>query len=402
MVGKALGDDDKEVKAAKGQPDKGPAKTTVKTVPPPEITPNKPKLVVVLNKAGNVPAKYPILTFEIKGPSEWFYDVQVSRHDADKLAGGPGLAGAWDKTKAPKDRLGQRLFSSWTNGEKALKLDGSGKAVYEMPLDWWKDLARQPLKDFTTEDFYYRVLVFRDAAAGSVVYSTKDKGSPPGLKIRNNLRAFKLTDLGYTDGGMRKPERVQFTVRRPDTTDMYTIVQWAQGSAWVWGRGNQIIFERANNYGIIHEANLPDLTVDSLTSSPRWGGDIDPLVTLDGKTAVAIDRPGPKSDSIGPPIFYMGMNFETRIHLNFEVPNQVKIIRKEGSAPVFGVVTGVLDDPQPFILDSGTWKVRIFRVRHADGTITVAHPDPETLTLQEQWQELWQDLYGVGPPAMEP
>ena len=376
MVGKALGDDDKKVKAAKGKPDKGPAKTTVKTVPPPEITPNKPELVVVLDKAGNVPEAHPILTFEIKGPSDWFYDVQVSRHDADKMAGGPGLTGAWDKTKTPKDRLGQRLFSSWTNGEKTLKLDGSGKAKYKMPLDWWKDLARLPLKDFQTEDFYYRVLVFRDAAASSVVYSTKDKGTPPSLKIHNNLTAFKLTDVGYTGGGVTKPEREEFTVREPNTTEMYTIVQWMQGSFRLWG-GSQT-FPGHTLYGISHDANFPDLTVDSLTSNPRpnfFGGAGGPSVSADGKTASGTDHPGAGSIPTGFSHYYASVDFETHVHLNFEVPNQVKIIRKDGSAPVFGVVTGVLDDPQPFILDSGTWNVRILQVRQADGTVTLTHPN---------------------------
>jgi len=367
--------DEKKVKAGRGKPGKGPAKTTVKTVPPPEITPNKPELVVVLDKAGAVPAKYPILEFDIKGPPGWFYDVQVSRKDADKLTGGPGLTGAWDKTKAPKDRLPQRLFSSWTNGEKTLKLDGSGKAKYKMPLDWWKDLARLPRKDFTTENFYYRVLAFKDAAASSIVYSTKDKGTPPSMKIHNNLTDFKLTDLGYTSGGLRKPERVEFTVREPDTTDMYTIVQWKSGTNRVWG--GAATYSTVVDYGFTHYINALELSVDSLTTNPRpkfFGGSAGPSVSADKKTASGTDRPGGAMDAADTHDFNT-RDFETRVHLNFEVPATVTISKQEGSAPIYDKVIGVLADPQPFILDSGTWSFRILQVRQADGTVKVTQPN---------------------------
>src|SRR5216684_5090654 len=224
----------KPTKAARGKPAKGAAKTTVKTIPPPEITPKKDELVVVLDKTGAVPAAYPVLQFDIKGPPNWLCDVQVARHVSDKFTEGPGLTGSWDKTKAPKDRLAQRTFSSWTNGQKTLKLDGAGKAQYIMPTDWWKDLARLPRKDFADEDFYYRVLAFRDAKS-SVVYSTKNGAAPPSMKIHNNLTDFKLTDSGYINGGVKKSVEMKFTVRESNTTDMYTLVQWKIGSTRVWG-----------------------------------------------------------------------------------------------------------------------------------------------------------------------
>lgn len=363
----------KGVDAGKGEPKKS-AKTTVKTVPPPEITPNKPELVVVLDKTGAVPAKYPILEFDIKGPPGWLYEVQVSRKDADKLTSGRGLAGAWDKSKAPKDRLPQRLFSSWTNGEKTLKLDGAGKAKYKMPLDWWKDLARLSKNDFQTDQFYYRVLAFKDAAS-SIAYSTKDNGTPPSVKIHNNLVGIKLTNLGYSANGLSKPERVEFTVREPDTTEMYTMVQWMQGAFRFWGGADS--FSTHTLYNILHYSNFPDWTIDSVLTNPRpsfFGGSAGPTISADKKTASGTDHPGSAALPPGYTHKFNLVDFESRIHLNFEVPAVVKIIRQEGSAPIFGVITGVLNDPQPFILDSGTWNVRILQVRETDGSVTVSHP----------------------------
>ena len=366
-----MGKDEKKIKAGKGKPKKGAAKTTIKTVPPPEITPNKPELVVVLDKTGAVPAKYPILEFDIQGPPSWFCDVQVSRKDADKLTAGPGLAGAWDKSKTPKDRLPQRLFSSWTNGEKTLKLDGSGKAKYKMPLDWWKDLARLPRKDFTTEDFYYRVLAFKDAAASSIVYSTKNTGTPPSVKIHNNLTDFKFTDLGYVSGGLNKSVQTEFIVREADTTEMYTIVQWNIGSNRIWGGGNT--YASATDYGISHRINIPEWAIDRLRLDPRYQDGVY-TIAADKKTAATTDTPGGPIGASDTHDYY-SLDFETRLHLNFEVPAAIKIKRKDGSPPIYDVVIGVLDDPQPFILDSATWNVRILQVRQADGTVTVTHPN---------------------------
>ena len=42
---------------------------------------------------------------------------------------------------------------------------------------------------------------------------------------------------------------------------------------------------------------------------------------------------------------FIHLDFETYVHLNFEVPVAVTIIRKDGSPPVYGVVTGVIPDP---------------------------------------------------------
>jgi hypothetical protein len=374
-----------KVKAAKGKPGKGPAKTTVNTAPPLEITPNKPELVVVLDKTGVVPAAYPNLVFELKGPPNWLYDVQVARHDANTLTAGPGLTGAWDKSKAPKARLPQRTFSSWTNGENSLKFNGSGKATYTMPLDWWKDLARLPRKDFTSEDFYYRLLAFPDAAASSIRYTTPNGAAPPSLKIHNNLTDFKTVDLGYTNGGVNQSTRVEFTVREANTTDMYTVVQWLTGTNRVWGGGKT--YASLFHYGKSHLANVLGWMVDSSSTNPRpnfFGGSSGPSVSADGKTAFGVDPPGGPIGA-GDTHDFFSLDFESRVHLNFEVPASVTINKQEGAPPVYDALIGVLADPQPFILDSKTWKARILQVKQADGTVAVSHPD----------------AYG-GPPASAP
>ena len=130
-------------------------------------------------------------------------------------------------------------------------------------------------------------------------------------------------------------------------------------------------------YGILHDSNFPDLTVDTLTTNPRpsfFGGAAGPQVSPDGKKASGTDRPGAGSLPAGSSDFFVTLDFETRVHLNFEVPSNVKIIRKDGSPPQFGVVTGVVD-PEPLVVDSGTWNVRILQARQPDGSVVMSHPD---------------------------
>ena len=332
----------------------------------------------MLDKSGNPWTDYPILEFEIKnGPPNHLIDVQVARRHSNALSGGPGLPGAWDKSKSPKDRLWQRAFSSWSNGETSLKLDDKGEATYKMPLDWWKDLARIPWRKFVTTKMYHRVLAFPDAAAKSIVYSTEDgqDASAPHVPIHNNLKDFRVVDLGYVAGGVRKAARVQFTVREAHTTDMYTIVQWMQGSFRMWGGPDT--YASHSLYAITHEGNFPDWTVDSLTTNPRpsfFGGGAGPNVSADGRTARGTDEPGGAMFA-GYTHDYTLLDFETRVHLNFEVPATVTITRQDGSPPVYGVITGVIAPPEPLVLDSETWEARILQVRDTTGSVTVSHPD---------------------------
>ncbi len=367
-----MGDAEKTVPAPKGKPAKG-AKTTVDVVIPVTITPTKVEFVLVLDKTGAAPAAYPILSFEVKGPPGWFYEVQVCRKDASKFTEGPGLTGSWDKTKPPKDRVPVPAFSSWTNGEQALKLDGAGKATYKLPLDWWKDQARQARSAFV-EDYFYRALGFK-ASGSPPRFSSANGAAAPSVKVHNNLVSLKLTDVGYTNGGIRKPERVEVTVREPNTTDMYTIVQWKSGTNQVWG--GTATYSTVVDYGLTHLINAPEWAVDSLTTNPRpsfFGGSSGPTVSADGKTASGTDNPGGAMSS-SDKVDYLSWDFETRVHLNFEVPAAVTISKQEGSAPVYDKVIGVVGPPEPFILDSGTWKVRILQETQSDGTITVSQPD---------------------------
>jgi hypothetical protein len=350
--------------------DKSPCNSTSPPPPSPEITAKKNDLVVVFDKTGSVPAAYPILQFDLIGPPNWLFDVQVSRHDSDKFTAGPGLAGAWDKSKAPKDRLPQRLFSSWTNGDKTLRFDGSGKATYAMPMDWWKDLARLARKDFSDEDFYYRVLAFQDPS-GPLGYSTANGAVPPSVKIHNNLVDFKLTDNGYINGGVAKSVDMAFSVHEPNTTGMYTLVQWRIGSNRVWGGGNT--YATVKDYNIIHDFNDPEWKIDRLETNPRYHNDAY-TISDGGKTATTSDAPGGPIGASDKEDF-LTFDFEMRIHLNFEVPAAVTITRKDGSPPVFGVVIGVLADPQPFTLDTLPWQARILQVRKADGNVDVSHPN---------------------------
>ena len=175
-----MGETDTSVKAAKGK-GSGGGKTTVDTPIPLTITPKKTDYTVVLDKTGATPAAQPILTFDIKGPPNWYFDVQLSRKDSNKLGEGPGLTGAWDSSKTREVRRDTKLFSSWSNGEKTLKLDGSGKASYSAPLEWWKDQARRPRKDFDSEDIFYRVVASADSSGASPAPRlAPTRGVPPG------------------------------------------------------------------------------------------------------------------------------------------------------------------------------------------------------------------------------
>src|SRR5258706_14195031 len=109
-----MGEGEAGVKASKGKPDKGGGKNTVDKVIPLTIVPKKADYTVVLDKTGATPATFPILTFDITGPPNWYFDVQLSRKDSNTLGEGPGLTGAWDSTKTREIRRVTKLFSSWS------------------------------------------------------------------------------------------------------------------------------------------------------------------------------------------------------------------------------------------------------------------------------------------------
>jgi hypothetical protein len=339
------------------------------------ITPKKVEYVVVLDKDGNPPAAYPVLEFDITdGPPGYAVDVQVSRDAPGLLTGGPGLKDAWDKSKQPTDRVPVQPFSSHTNGD-TITLDGAGKATYKMPLDWWKDQARRKRSDFTTAKMYYRALGSPSKGAAPKVWSTKDGDTAPNVPVHNNLVDFKVVDNGYIDGGITKSIRMEFTVREAGTTEMYTFVQWMQGSFRQFPTGGgAVTYPTHQLYDIIHDANFPDFTIDRLHTNPRyWDGAYN--ISGDTKTASATDGPNQGNLTAGFVRFYSSIDFETRVHLNFEVPASVHITRKDGSAPVFGVVSGDLSPPVPFTLDSATWNTRVLQVFNAAGSVVVTHPN---------------------------
>ena len=345
-----------------------------------EIQPQQGTYTVVLDSSGNAPAGHPILEFEITGgPPNHLFDLHLTSGHSSELAGGPGLAGSWSASDSREDRADKTAFSSWSNGQTSLRLDGNGAATYQMPLEWWRDLARIPREEFDELTIYFRVIAFADASSEPCALSTTDEdhASACDVMLRSNLERFRLLDGGYIAGGVRKSLRVEFTVREANTSEMYTIVQWMEGYAGIWGGTPPVMSHPQHQiYSIRHEGNFPDTTVDSLTLNPRpsfFGGAGGPSVSADGLTAHGTDRPG----GALPPRYshmYVQFDFQTRLHLNFEVPAAVHIVRQDGSPPVYGVITGVLPDPQPVTLDSDDWNVRILQERTA-AAVNVTHPD---------------------------
>jgi len=355
--------------SAKKKPDKEPSeKQTCASLctDKPKIKAKKASYVVVLDKTGNLKSGYPILEFEITdGCPNCYIDIQVAKGDSSLLSGGPGISGAWDKTKPAKDRIKQKAFSSWTNGQTSLKLDGSGKGTYKMPLEWWRDLARQPLSTFTTQKIYFRVVSACDANATS----TNDS-SISNIEVHNNLVEMKVVDKGYINGGLNKSVSMEFKVREANTTEMYTIVQWNRGSNRIWG-GTRT-YAVVTDYGISHDSNIPEWAIDRLRTNPRYA---DGVYTISGggKKATTTDAPGGAIGASDTHDFFT-LDFDTRLHLNFEVPATVTVTKKEGSAPIWGIVIGKLADPQPITLANDTWNFRILQIRTATG-VTVSHPN---------------------------
>jgi hypothetical protein len=332
------------------------------------ITAVKAAYTVVLDKTGNPTAAFPVLEFNLtNGPPNHLFDVQLSR-TGSAPAGGPGIGGSWVEADGRDTRMSRKVFSSWSNGQHTLRLDGAGNGSFKMPLEWWRDQARQKRSDFTEFTYQCRAVAFKDGPT-----PVCSEAPTVSVKVQNNLVDFKLTDNGYTGTGDRKSIRMEFKVREANTTEMYTFVQWMQGAFKQWSGAPPVMTYTTHQlYNVIHDANFPDFTIDRLRTDPRyWDGTYN---IIGGLSASATDAPGHALDP-GYSHEFDSIDFETRVHLNFEVPAAVKITRKEGSAPVFGVVSGVLDDPQPIKLDSATWQTRVLQVRQADGSVSITHPN---------------------------
>ncbi len=336
-----------------------------------KVVPNSGSITVVVDKAGNTPSGFPILTFTITdGPPNQFFDLQVTR-DGSTPAGGPGISGAWDATKNARDRQNLKVYSSWTDGKTSLKLDGSGGATFAMPLEWWRDLARIPLASFSSAiAMKYRVIAFPDPASPPA--GTTDPAASPSLEVKNNLISFTVVDNGYIDGGIKKSINMKFTVREAGTTKMYTFVQWMQGYFKRWqGPGSTPVFPAPHTlYDIQHISNFPDFTIDRLHTDPRYHDDAY-TISADLKTATSDDAPS-QGHVVAPfTHYYSSIDFETRVHLNFDVPAAVNVYKKEGTGPVFGVVSGNMN-PDPITLSSQTWNTHVLEVL-SGSTLTVTH-----------------------------
>ncbi len=386
-----MGDDTKDSTVPKGKPDQGVAKSTLDRVIPVTITATKPEYIVVLDDIGAVPTTYPLIDFSISGPPDWFFEVQVARKEFTGLLGGPGLTGSWDSSKGPLDRIPQATFSSWTNGQKTLKLDGKGNAKYTMPLDWWKDQARQQLKDFTNTAYFFRALAFKDSSGSSPRFSTPDKKTPSTVHLLNNLVSFQVKEKDFDYKNVKKVVELRVKVRVADTLTMYCVVQWNKGEIKAKNRSGDVHFETATDYGISHDADFPEWTIDRLVTDPRFGYNRAdglareklPEISLSGietdeqdhKLGLLWDTPGGKMTD-GQMVDFYNMDFKDKLHLNCDVAGKkVNIIKKTGSEPIYGQVIGVLPDPQPAILHEISWKVRILQSRSASERVNITHPD---------------------------
>lgn len=328
------------------------------------IKAKKNEYVVVLDKSGNVTGTHPIMEFEIvNGPPQYLFEVQVARRYRDLLLGGPGLKDAWDKTKPVKERIWQRAFSSWSNGEKTLKLDRAGKAKYKMPLEWWRDQARIEKKHFIEAVIHYRVLAFRDATAKTIFYSVPDRNfvALPKTKIKNNLIEFKVYKLRYhkdgaTVGMWRRYARIEFKVHEENTTEMYSMVQWKKGgrkyedNTDVWG---------VTDYNVQHTCKYPKWQIDRLTANPRyWDGS--PTKEADNKTSYYEDDVscGPPDD--GHTEVKLRIDFISKMHVDFDIPAAVTIKTNtnlpDGKKDIY---EGAIDENKTLILAEASWFARL-------------------------------------------
>ncbi|MDR2010224.1 MAG: OmpH family outer membrane protein [Bacteroidales bacterium] len=326
---------------------------------------------VVLDKNGNLFSGYPNLEFEITdGNPGDFIDIQVVKKDDALLIDNKGIVNSWDKTKLPKDRVSVKTFSSWTNGDTNLQVDGVGKVTYTMPLDWWRDLARQPKSDFSLMTLYFKVLAF----PSSTDITPSESSSKSNTEIHNNLVDFKINDFGYISGGTVKSMSMEFTVKEAGTTEMYTFVQWKMGGRQNWDNAKNLTRPNVQDYGIRHISDYPQWTIDRVGTNPRyWDGNYQ--ISADAKKATATDKPSSVTPNIPLTHTFTFIDFETRVHLNADVPMVVTITRQDGSPPVYGIVIGIIPPPEPLILDNDTWNSRILQIRNTTtGAITITHP----------------------------
>jgi hypothetical protein len=380
-----MGDGTELVKVApKGmpKPNNVVAKTTVNTKLPLAIHSKQFEYIVVLTKSGDARPSYPILGFDIAGPAGWFFDVQVSSGNFAGFIQGPGIKSSWFEKENPIYRLHHADFSSWTNGDQTLHLDGSGRGSYNMPLEWWKDQARRPLKEFVDENYYYRVVAFKDASGTGPRFSTPTGKTPRSVTVHNNLVSFMQTTSGdYDDrygvnATAEKPVSMQIEVREPNTWDMYCMVQWIMGDGRLRTRDGNIEGIKIHRYGFLTRKEADEFAIDRYGDSDPRSRNNKPDSHTD-TTAVFKDAPGVSSLGTDIMAYIYRSNFEDNVHLNCDVMGKtVKIKTVVGSLPVFDKLIGVLPDPQPAILAKLLWRARILLKRYPTGLV-ITHPDDE-------------------------
>jgi hypothetical protein len=368
------------VKAPKGHPAHGASKTTVNRIIPVTITPVAREYTVVLDPTGAPRATYPILSFDVTGPPGWLYEVQVAHSDLP-FTESPGLKWSWAGDKNPDHRWRDLTFSSWSNGEKGLKLDGDGKARYTMPLEWWKDQARQYIEDFQDDEYIYRAVGFEDSSGAKARFSTPNGKHPPTVTLHNNLVDFVQTvdqDMDsyyYTGDGAHAYKKVsnRIKVRARDTWDMYCLVQWFRGRA-ATKSFDGTVDSRFPRYGFITRGLVSELSVDrSMEMDPRYHSNV--ANAHDHTSATFDDIPGFPNIWNGTNRGFYRADFRTMVHLNCDLAGKKVLIKKmTGQPPVYDEVIGVLPDPQPALLAAIDWKVRIFFYRYPTH-LEVSHPD---------------------------
>lgn len=352
--------------------------TVLFTGPAVTVTPCRADLTVVLTKDGVPWEGHPVLSFEIEGAelADHVFDVQVARGSVDGLSASPGPRDTWRHDEHRDVRTTKTLFSSWTAGERPT-LDGSGKATFTMPVEWWVDLARLPLTDFQTAELYFHVLVMPPSSAQPAAASARGC-----VRVHNNLVSFDVTSTGYVEHGRKKSVAMTFQVREAGTSAMYTILQWVKGSSRCWYKDGQVKYGKCTDYDIEHDCNFPEWSLDRRSSrDPRYA-DGKYKISTDQKSATATDKPGP-CYRIGDTIHhgYYCMDFQTRLYLNCEVPHGITLSRKDrnkttSSKPDWGVIIGGINHkkPPPIILKQVEWSTRVLQTR--DGSkVNVTHPD---------------------------
>ncbi|MEO8131540.1 MAG: hypothetical protein ABI822_30880, partial [Bryobacteraceae bacterium] len=273
-----------------------------------KMTAVKATEIVVLDNLGNPLAAHPILEFKITdGPPNHLFDIQLSRTGAATLSGGPGLAGSWVEADGRDARMGRKEFSSWSNGQTALQLDGAGAGTFKMPLEWWRDQARQPLTSFNEFSYSYRVVTFKAGPTPTCAAS-----SVGTAKLQNNLTGFRVVDLGYVNGGTDKSIRMEGNLREANSNAMFTFVQWKIGGREQYA-GTPAVMTRptVQDYNIIHDSNYPVSQLDRVGTDPRyWNGVY--TISPDGKKMSATDAPG-GGLSAGFTHQFTHIDFDTRI-----------------------------------------------------------------------------------------